>query len=59
MKNFVAILITFVPFLLVYVYIIYSVEPNSGINWMHSLISAVVLGLSYSIANRYRKSGKK
>ena len=59
MKNFVAILITFVPFLLFYMYIIYSKEPNSGINWMHSLISALVLGLSYSLANVYRKSGKK
>lgn len=59
MRNFVAVLITFGPFLLIYVYIIYNKEPNSGINWMHSLISAIVLGLSYSLANLYRKNGKK
>ncbi len=59
MKNFIAILITFVPFLIVYTYIIYTKEPNSDINWVYSLINALVLGLSYGLANLYRKSGKK
>ena len=58
-KNFIAILITFVPFFLLNVYLIYNKEPNSGINWFHSVISAIVLAISYSYANYYRKKDKK
>lgn len=58
MRNFIAILITFVPFLLLNVYFLYNKEPNSGINWNYSFISAIVLGVSYSFANHYRKNDK-
>jgi hypothetical protein len=58
MRNFIAILITFVPMLLLNVYFLYNKEPNSGVNWNHSFISAVVLAFSYSFANHYRKNEK-
>ena len=58
MRNFIAILITFVPFLLLNLYFMYAKETNSGINWSHSLISAIVFFFSYSFANHYRKNEK-
>ena len=58
MRNFIAILITFVPILLLNVYFLYDKEPNSGINWYHSIIGAIVFALSYNSANYYRKNDK-
>ena len=57
MRNFIAILITFVPILLLNIYFMYNKEPDSDINWNHSFISAIVFLLSYSFANYYRKKG--
>jgi hypothetical protein len=58
MRNFIALLITFVPFILLNIYFFYTKEPNTGINWTHSMISAAVLFFSYSFANFYRKNDK-
>jgi uncharacterized membrane protein len=58
MRNFIAILITFVPLLLLNIYFIYNKEPNSNINWYHSFIGAIVFLFSYSFANHYRKNDK-
>ncbi|AYN03743.1 hypothetical protein [Flavobacterium sp. 140616W15] len=58
MRNFVAVLITIVPVFLLNMYFIYTKEPNSGMNWNYSFISAVVLMFSYSFANYYRKNDK-
>ncbi len=58
MRNFIAILITFVPVILLNVYFFYSKEQNDGINWNHSFISAIVFAVSYSFANHYRKNEK-
>lgn len=58
MKNFIALLITLFPLALVNIYFLYDKEPNSGINWSHSFISAVVFVSSYSFANYYRKNSK-
>jgi hypothetical protein len=58
MKNFIAILITIVPVFLLNAYFIFTKEPNSGVNWTHSLVSAIVLMFSYSFANHYRKNDK-
>lgn len=58
MRNFIAILITIVPVFLLNAYFIITKEPNSEMNWSHSLISAIVLMFSYSFANHYRKNDK-
>lgn len=58
MRNFIAILITFAPFLLLNIYFIYNKDSNSGMNLNHSFISALVFMFSYSFANHYRKNDK-
>lgn len=58
MRNFIALLITVVPVLLLNLYFIYTKDQNSEINWNHSIISAIVLLFSYSFANHYRKNDK-
>lgn len=58
MRNFIALLITFIPVLIVNIYFTYTKEPDSGINWNHSFISGIVLMFSYSFANHYRKNDK-
>lgn len=58
MRNFIALLITFIPFLLFSLYFITVSEPKNGINWIHSGISGIILAVSYSFANYYRKKAK-
>jgi hypothetical protein len=58
MKKHIPNLISYGPLILFNIYSFSTKDPNSGINWTHVYISAMIAVVGMGIGNSMRNKGK-
>jgi hypothetical protein len=58
MKKYLPNLISFGPVILFNIYSFSTKEPDSGINWTHVYMSAIIATIGVGIGNSIKNKGK-